>query len=73
MPPADTAVKIASALGLSVEYLVTGREYRQTVDISGYLRFRDVLDDLLVLPDETLEPIKAVIKAFADGERKKKA
>ncbi|MCL2880079.1 MAG: helix-turn-helix domain-containing protein [Treponema sp.] len=71
MPPADTAVKIAAALGVSVEYLVTGREYRRTVDISNYLRFRDLLDDLAILPDETLEPIKAVIKTFADRERKK--
>jgi transcriptional regulator with XRE-family HTH domain len=71
MPPADTAVKIASALGLSVEYLVTGKEYKQSVDISGYLQFRDILDDLAVLPDEIREPIKAVIKAFADNERKK--
>jgi len=72
MPPADTAVKIAAALGLSVEYLVTGREYRQTVDISGYLRFRDILDDLAVLPDDALIPIKEVIKSFADRERKKR-
>ncbi|MDR0503841.1 MAG: helix-turn-helix domain-containing protein [Treponema sp.] len=71
MPPADTAVKIAAALGLSVEYLVTGSEYRQSVDISGYLQFRDLLDDLTVLPDETLNPIKAVIRAFAENERKK--
>ena len=73
MPPADTAVKIAAALGLSVEYLVTGREYRQTVDISNYLQFRDILDDLLVLPDETIAPIKSVIKSFAETERKKTA
>jgi transcriptional regulator with XRE-family HTH domain len=71
MPPADTAVKIASALGLSVEYLVTGKEYRRSIDISAYLQFRDILDDLIMLPDEILEPIKAVIKAFANGERKK--
>jgi len=72
MPPADTAVKIAAALGVSVEYLVTGKEYRQTVDISGYLQFRDILDDLTVLPDNTLSPIKAVIKEFADSVRVKK-
>jgi len=71
MPPADTAVKIASALGLSVEYLVTGKEYRKSIDISRYLQFKEILDDLAVLPDETLEPIKAVVKAFADSERKK--
>jgi len=73
MPPADTAVKIASALGVSVEYLVTGKEYRKSIDISGYLQFRDILDDLAVLPEEILEPIKTVIKTFANSERKKKA
>lgn len=72
MPPADTAVKIASALGLSVEYLVTGKEFRRTVDISGYLQFRDILDDLAVLPDEILNPVKTMIKAAADSERKKR-
>ena len=29
MPPADTAVKIAHALGVSVEYLVTGTEEKK--------------------------------------------
>ena len=71
MPPADTAVKIAAALGLSVEYLVTGKEYKQNIDISRYLRFRDILDDLAVLPDELLDPVKAMIKTAADNERKK--
>jgi hypothetical protein len=71
MPPADTAVKMASVLGISVEYLITGKEYRQSADISGYLQFKDVIDDLAVLPAETLEPIKAVIKSFAESERGK--
>jgi len=71
MPPADAAVKIASVLGVSVEYLVTGKEYRQSVDISGYLQYKDILDDLAVLPDEILVTLKTVIKAFADKERKK--
>jgi len=65
MPPADTAVKIAAALGLSVEYLVTGKEYQQKTDISKYLQFKDLLDDLSLLPEETLAPIKAVVKEFA--------
>ena len=72
MPPADTAVKIASALGLSVEYLITGKEYRQHVDISKYLRFRDLLDDLAILPSETIDIIKIMLKAFIDSERQKK-
>jgi len=71
MPPADIAVKIAAALGLSVEYLITGKEYKQKVDISKYLQFKDLLDDLAVLPDETLGTLKTVIKAFANKEREK--
>jgi len=33
MPPADTAVKIARALGVSVEYLVAGEEIALPLDI----------------------------------------
>ena len=71
MPPADAAVKMASVLGVSVEYLVTGKEYKQNTDISGYIQHKAILDDLMLLPEETLESIKAVIKSFADTERKK--
>jgi transcriptional regulator with XRE-family HTH domain len=71
MPPADIAVKMASVLNVSVEYLVTGREYRQKIDISRYLLYRDILDDLAILPDEILDPVKTVIKTFADSERRK--
>jgi transcriptional regulator with XRE-family HTH domain len=70
IPSAEIAVKIASTLGVSVEYLITGKAYKEKTDISKYLQFRNILDDLAVLPEETLEPLKAVIKAFADGRRK---
>jgi transcriptional regulator with XRE-family HTH domain len=73
MPPADVAVKIAAALGLSVEYLVSGKEMRHSVDISPYLQFRDVLDDLAVLQADVLIPIKKMINAAADHERQKQA
>ena len=71
MPPADIAVKMASALGLSVEYLITGKSYQHFVDISGYLQFRGLLDDLTALSAEILEPIQVMIKAAADNERQK--
>jgi transcriptional regulator with XRE-family HTH domain len=71
MPPADVAVRIASALGLSVEYLVTGKESKSPVDLSKYMQFRDVIDNLLVLPDEILGPIKTMIQSAADHEREK--
>ena len=69
MPPADIAVKIASALGLSVEYLVTGQKYQQSINISAYLRHRAILDDLDILPPEIIEPIKAMIKSAADQKK----
>jgi len=70
MPPADKAVRIADALGLSVEYLVTGRERRKPQDLSRYLRFRDVLDDLSVLPEGPLQTIRVVIRTLAAGHRR---
>jgi len=71
MPPADTAVKMAAALGVSVEYLITGKEYQQNTDISNYLQYKDLLDDLSVLPEETVSILYKVIKTFAENERKK--
>ena len=71
MPPADIAVKMASVLGVSVEYLVTGKESKRSNDITKYIQSRDILDDLSILPAEILNPIKAMIKAAADYERKK--
>ena len=72
IPPADIAVKIASVLNRSVEYLVTGKEYQQSLDISVYIQFKDILDDLQILPEEILNPIKTLIKSFANIEREKK-
>jgi transcriptional regulator with XRE-family HTH domain len=75
MPPADTAVKIAAVLGVSVEYLVTGREGKSAIDIAKYskfIKFRDLLEDLVILPDEIYMPVRALIGAFAKQEREKK-
>jgi hypothetical protein len=71
MPPADVAARLADALGVSVEYLVTGKTSRQSYDLSDYLKFRGVISDLRVLPDEILNPITAMIKAAAEQERGK--
>ena len=35
MPPADVAVRIAQTLGISVEYLVTGKEVNRTETLSA--------------------------------------
>ncbi|MDR2798494.1 MAG: helix-turn-helix domain-containing protein [Treponema sp.] len=71
MPPADAAVKIASALNVTVEYLVTGKRGKQG-GMTKYFKLRDILDDLPVLPEPMLTPIKAMIKTAAKQEREKK-
>ena len=70
MPSADIAVKMAAVLGLSVEYLITGKEIQRSKDISKYIQFKEILDDLSILPVQILNPIKTMIKAAADHERK---
>ena len=71
MPPADTAVKIAKALNLSVEYLVTGAISSYHIDVSKYIIFRKLLDDLAILPEDMLIPIKVMVKTAADIARRK--
>jgi len=73
MPPADKAVQMAAALGVSVEYLVTGKEFKRDMDIYRYIQFKDLLEDLAILPSGVLGPIKSMIKSFAENERKKRA
>jgi hypothetical protein len=51
---------------VSVEYLVTGNEFRRSRDISKYIKFGDLLDDLTIIPLEILNPIKAMIKTAAE-------
>jgi transcriptional regulator with XRE-family HTH domain len=72
MPPADAAVKIALALNVSVEYLVTGNMRGQPGDMAKFFKFRDMFDDLLLLPDSVLKPVKSMIKAVAQQEKKTK-
>jgi transcriptional regulator with XRE-family HTH domain len=71
MPPADVAVSIASILGVTVEYLVTGKARGQTMDVSKYLEFHDVLDDLRVLSQSDRDLLKSMIKTAANRERRK--
>jgi transcriptional regulator with XRE-family HTH domain len=72
MPPADVAVKLALALGVTVEYLVTGKTQTPGFDISDYLRFRSVLDKLRVIPEDIRAPIIAMIETAAEREWEKK-
>lgn len=70
MPAADVAVRIAKALGTTVEYLVTGEDSRQA-DMAKYMPLRDVMDNLLCLSPAVLEPIKAMIHKAAEMEKER--
>ncbi|GMO65477.1 MAG: hypothetical protein Ta2A_13550 [Treponemataceae bacterium] len=76
LPTVDAAVKIASVLDVTVEYLVTGEQKNQESTImrkmQKYMKFHDMFDDLAILPEPLLFSIKAMIKAAALEERKKR-
>jgi len=61
MPPADTAVKIAKALGVSVEYLVTGEDSSAPKEMSRLTR--SILN--LKKRDQTL--ITMLVKAMGEA------
>jgi transcriptional regulator with XRE-family HTH domain len=74
MPPADVAVKIASVLGVTVEYLITGKvgtHKKNEPDISAYLQYRPLLDNLRLLRRDVRDPIITMIENMAERERKK--
>jgi transcriptional regulator with XRE-family HTH domain len=60
MPPADTAVRIAQALGVTVEYLVTGKEPDIPKDI------RQISHNLLKLNKRDRRLIALLVKAMTE-------
>lgn len=61
LPNVETAVKIAKALDVSVEYLVTGED---AVHGSRYKTIQDISTDLLCLDQVSLEVVKRMIHAL---------
>ena len=70
MPPADIAVRIAQALNVSVEYLVTGNDSRQfleNAETSNSLRL--AMRDLKLLGNTELGVVTTMIHAFVKEEK----
>lgn len=61
LPNVETAVKIAQALGVSVEYLVTGND---TALSAKYTDLREIICDLNRLSRLQLETVKPMIHAL---------
>ena len=59
IPPADTAVRIAQALGVSVEYLVTGEEIGMAPD-----NVRPVIRRFLQLKEKDRQVVSVLINAL---------
>jgi transcriptional regulator with XRE-family HTH domain len=64
MPPADTAVRIAQALGVSVEYLVTGKEKNE---IPPDVRL--VIQRLLQLSEKDRRAVSVLINALLEKNK----
>ncbi|GHV19844.1 transcriptional regulator [Spirochaetia bacterium] len=68
MPPADVAVKIADALGVTVEYLVTGREKGDSSFPNLYPRLRQAIKNLAMLDEKDRNIACNLIGALKERE-----
>ncbi len=74
IPNAEIAVKLAEALDTSVEYLVKGTETGHKIDVSpqkpkNYEKYKKILNDLDLIPDDFLPVIEAMLHAAAKKNR----
>ena len=68
-PSAETAVKIANILNVSVEYLVTGKNHKEPdldTDIQKFHKYAKTINDLDSIPEKTRKPIIAMISQLSE-------
>ena len=75
IPNAEVAVKLAKALGTTVEFLVTGEdsanpEQKIYSDFDTYRKYKKIVNDLDSLPPELLIPIETMIHSAAETSKK---
>lgn len=71
IPAADTAIKIANVLGVSVEYLVTGlnpsddksKVQEQNEQIRLYKKYHELIEQIESTPPEKRELLKTALQA----------
>ena len=69
MPPADVAVKIANALGVSVEYLVTGKTMHSQItqiDLNKFHKYAHLLEKIDSLSERQRTLVQAIITEFGE-------
>ena len=62
MPPADVAVRLARALNVTVEYLVTGEIKDQQTQVRP---FRRLEEDFSALPADIAQSVEALVHTIA--------
>ena len=71
IPPADIAVKIAKALNVSVEFLVTGKERKEnqsaTSLVSVSAEEKKLLNDLNTIPQDIQKTFKTLLHQTAES------
>jgi len=70
MPPADIAVKIANALGVTVEYLVTGKETQKKDKLLEH-NIRSIIQTLTELNEKNIETLLGLSKILKSQSEKK--
>lgn len=69
IPTAENAVKIAKALNVTVEYLVTGTESESKTH-AELLPLQNTIREMLAIPSEQMKPIAEIIHNTAELCRK---
>lgn len=70
VPPVDVAYRLAKALDVSVEYLVTGEDKYISKEEGDYRKFRILNSKLLLLNESDVDVIDATINAFIKLKKK---
>lgn len=64
LPSIETGVKIAQALGVSVEYLVNGESVEKKNCSSLPLKFRKIVETLYFLDENDLDAVQALVTSL---------
>ncbi|WP_461246719.1 helix-turn-helix domain-containing protein [Treponema sp. R6D11] len=70
MPPADIAVKIANALGVTVEYLVTGKELKKQDKLLNH-NVRSIIQILTELGEKDIDTVLGLSRVLKNQSDKR--